>query len=62
MIETENLFKEKKKQTKKMAKKKPMFGVSNYHKRTPKKRPGRIRKKYGPGVKRPKKYKGQGHQ
>ena len=26
----------------------------------PKKRPGRIRKKYGPGVKRPKKYKGQG--
>ena len=43
-----------------MAKKKPMFGVSNYHKRTPKKRPGRIRKKYGPGVKPPKKYKGQG--
>ena len=47
-------------EAKKMAKKKPMFGVSNYHKRTPKKRPGRIRKKYGPGVKRPKKYKGQG--
>ena len=23
-----------------MAKKKPLFGVSNYHKRTPKKRPG----------------------
>ena len=23
-----------------MAKKKPMFGVNNYHKRTPKKRPG----------------------
>jgi hypothetical protein len=43
-----------------MAKKKAMFGASNYHKRTPKKRPGRIRKKYGPGVKRPKKYKGQG--
>ena len=43
-----------------MAKKKPMFGVSNYHKRTPKKRPGRIRKKYGPGVKRPKKYRGPG--
>lgn len=62
MKETENLFKKKKKQTKKMAKKKAMFGVSNYHKRTPKKRPGRIRKKYGPGVKRPKKYKGQGHQ
>ena len=62
MKETENLFKKKKKQTKKMAKKKAMFGVSNYHKRTPKKRPGRIRKKYGPGVKRPKKYKGQGRQ
>ena len=62
MKEIENLFKKKKKQTKKMAKKKAMFGVSNYHKRTPKKRPGRIRKKYGPGVKRPKKYKGQGHQ
>ena len=44
-----------------MAKKKAMFGASNYHKRTPKKRPGRIRKKYGPGVKRPKKYKGQGY-
>ena len=62
MKETENLLKKKKRQTKKMAKKKPMFGVSNYHKRTPKKRPGRIRKKYGPGVKRPKKYKGQGRQ
>ena len=45
-----------------MAKKKGnLYGVSNYNKRTPKKRPGRIRKKYGPGVKRPKKYKGQGH-
>ena len=31
-----------------MAKKKALFGVSNYHKRTPKKRPGRIRKKHGP--------------
>ena len=31
-----------------MAKKKGLFGVNNYHKRTPKKRPGRIRKKYGP--------------
>ena len=60
MKETENLFKKKKKQTKKMAKKKAMFGVSNYHKRTPKKRPGRIRKKMGPGQKRPKRYKGQG--
>ena len=62
MIETESSLKNQKNQTKKMAKKKPMFGVSNYHKRTPKKRPGRIRKKYGPGVKRPKKYKGQGRQ
>ena len=62
MKETGNLLKKKKRQTKKMAKKKPMFGVSNYHKRTPRKRPGRIRKKYGPGVKRPKKYKGQGRQ
>ena len=42
-----------------MAKKKPMFGVNNYHKRTPRKRPGRIRKKMGPGQKRPKKYRGQ---
>ena len=39
-----------------MAKKKGnLYGVSNYHKRTPKKRPGRIRKKMGPGQKRPKK-------
>ena len=31
-----------------MAKKKGnLYGVSNYHKRTPKKRPGRIRKKDG---------------
>ena len=43
-----------------MAKKKALFGVNNYHKRTPIKRPGRIRKKYGPGVSRPKKYRGQG--
>jgi len=43
-----------------MAKKKPLYGVSNYHKRTPRKRPGRIRKKYGPRATRPKKYKGQG--
>jgi len=44
-----------------MAKKKGnLYGVSNYHKRTPKKRPGRIRKKMGPGKKRPKKYVGQG--
>ena len=43
-----------------MAKKKGMFGVNNYHKRTPRKRPGRIRKKYGPRATRPKKYVGQG--
>ena len=43
-----------------MAKKKPMFGVNNYHKRTPRKRPGRIRKKMGPAQKRPKKNRGQG--
>ena len=62
MIETESLLKERKNQIKKMAKKKPMFGVNNYHKRTPRKRPGRIRKKMGPGQKRPKKYRGQGRQ
>ncbi len=45
-------FIEKRKELdKKMAKKKPMFGVNNYHKRTPRKRPGRIRKKMGPGQK-----------
>lgn len=43
-----------------MAKKKPLYGVSNYHKRTHKKRPGRIRKKCGPGKSHPKKYRGQG--
>ena len=60
MIETENFTEHASKMKLDMAKKKAMFGVSNYHKRTPRKRPGRIRKKYGPGVKRPKKYKGQG--
>ena len=60
MKETENLFKKKTRSIKKMAKKKPMFGVNNYHKRTPRKRPGRIRKKMGPGQKRPKRYRGQG--
>ena len=29
-----------------MAKKKPLFGVNNYHKRTPKKRPGKHAKKF----------------
>ena len=43
-----------------MAKKKALFGGSNYHKRTPKKRPGRIRKKYGPRATKRKKYRGQG--
>ena len=37
-----------------MAKRKALFGVSNYHKQTPKKRPGRIRKKCGPKRKKPK--------
>ena len=43
-----------------MAKKKGnLYGVSNYIKGTPKKRE-RIRKKYGPGVNKPKKSRGQG--
>ena len=45
-----------------MAKRKALFGVSNYHKRTPKKRPGRIRKKHGPRANKRKKYRGQGRQ
>ena len=45
-----------------MAKKKGnLYGVSNYNKRTPKKRKGRISKKVGPKAKRRKKYVGQGH-
>ena len=44
-----------------MAKKKAMFGASNYHKRTPKKRKGRLSKKVGPKARRRKKYVGQGH-
>jgi len=45
-----------------MAKKKGnLYGVANYVKNTPKKRKGRIRKKYGPGVSKPKKYRGQGY-
>ena len=46
MNEIENLFKKRKAEKKKMAKKKPMFGVNNYHKRTPKKRPGQHAKSY----------------
>ena len=43
-----------------MAKKKGnLYGVSNYIKNSPKKRK-RLKKKYGPKVNKPKKYKGQG--
>ena len=45
-----------------MAKKKGnLYGVSNYHKTTPKKRKGRISKKVGPRQKRVKKNRGRGH-
>ena len=45
-----------------MAKKKGnLYGVSNYHKNTPKKRTGRISKKVGPRARRRKKNRGQGH-
>jgi hypothetical protein len=45
-----------------MAKKKGnLYGVSNYHKPTPKKRKARITKKVGPRDRRRKKYVGQGH-
>jgi hypothetical protein len=43
-----------------MAKKKPLFGVNNYHKRTPKKRPGKHSKRYGKRIPRRKPYRGQG--
>ena len=62
MKETENLLKKKKKQTKKMAKKKALFGVNNYHKRTPKKRPGVHTKRINKRKPHRKKYKGQGRQ
>jgi hypothetical protein len=45
-----------------MARKRPLFGVSNYKKQTKKKRPGRISKrpnKHSKNYKR-KKYRGQG--
>ena len=45
-----------------MAKKLPKFGVNNYHKRTPKKRPGRHTKRLNKRVPRRKPYKGQGRQ
>ena len=38
----------------------PLFGVSNYHKRTPKKRPGRHAKHYSKRIPHRKKSKGQG--
>ena len=43
-----------------MAKKKPLFGVNNYHKRTPKKRPGRHAKSVSKRIPRTKKTRGQG--
>ena len=46
----------------KMAKKKPMFGVNNYHKRTPKKRPGVHTKRRNKRKPHRKKYRGQGRQ
>ena len=45
-----------------MAKKKSVFGPSNYVKRTRKKRPGRHKKKYSKRVPRRKRYRGQGRQ
>ena len=45
-----------------MARKLPKFGVNNYHKRTPKKRPGRHTKRLNKRVPRRKPYKGQGRQ
>jgi hypothetical protein len=43
-----------------MAKKKALFGVNNYHKRTPKKRPGQHAKSYSKRKPYRKKYRGQG--
>ena len=43
-----------------MDKKNPLFGVNNYHKRTPKKRPGKHSKRYGKRIPRRKPYRGQG--
>ena len=60
MKKTESLYKKQKSQTKKMAKKKPMFGVNNYHKRTPKKRPGQHAKSYSKRKPYRKPYRGQG--
>ena len=60
MIEIESLYNENQPRKKKMAKKKPMFGVNNYHKRTPKKRPGRHAKSFNKRKPYRKPYKGQG--
>ena len=44
-----------------MAKKRPLFGVSNYVKKTRKKRPGRHAKSYSKRIPpRKKRYRGQG--
>jgi len=43
-----------------MAKKKPLFGVNTYIKRTPKKRPGRHSKHYSKRRPKRKAYRGQG--
>ena len=43
-----------------MAKRKPLFGVNNYKKRTPKKRPGRHAKKMSKRKPPRKRYRGQG--
>jgi hypothetical protein len=43
-----------------MAKKKSIFGVNNYHKRTPKKRPGIHTKNKNKRKPHRKKYRGQG--
>ena len=60
MIKTESFVEKTKRRDKKMAKKKPMFGVNNYHKRTPKKRPGQHAKSYSKRKPYRKKYRGQG--
>jgi len=43
-----------------MAKKRPLFGPSNYKKKTKKKRPGRHKKSYSKRIPVRKKYRGQG--
>ncbi len=43
-----------------MAKKKSVFGPSNYKKRTPKKRPGRHNKSWSKRIPRRKRKRGQG--